>query len=224
MKKTVKPVPGPDVQPVRDTLDEIRAELDEITADREKERRRYETLLDAARREERDAEEAARACLEAGDDVTTGFNEYTADASAARARAEAAERALMELAEKPLLSRAAYESMKETILAAAEIERQAFIEMLAIHAGTLAKEADDLAAYTLRANELLHYLQYDVYNNADRAKDKHGRPLFPSEELRVDNAGVIHTARSLALTPLLSGRVSFRDNIELATWNGESVE
>ena len=36
MRKTVKPVPGPDVQPVRDTLDEIRAELDEITADREK--------------------------------------------------------------------------------------------------------------------------------------------------------------------------------------------
>ena len=208
----------------RDSLAEVADEVAALLADREKAARRYATLRDAAKRAEKEATDERAAALEAGDDPAS-FAELTTAIIAAREQAKAAEEELKKITDAPAVTPADYARLKGLIFDYVEIERQAFIDMLAIHAGILNAEAAKLAAYTERANETLHRLQFDAFRDRNSTEERNGRRYaHVATPERVDNSGVIHLARSLALSPLLSGRVTFSSNIELATWNGDGSE
>ena len=204
---------------------EVLAECDELLEEREKSARRFRTLVAAAKKEEAEAEAEINALLENGDDPDA-LEELTAKASAAKLRAEIAKKQLDALESKPLLDASDYERMKTAIFDAVEIEKQAFVEMLAAHAGTLAAESKALAEYTERANGALKRLQFDVYGDHNRTEERNGRKYaYIARPERVDTSGLIQAGRQLALLPLLSGRVCFRDHTDLATAGfGESVK
>lgn len=208
----------------RDSLAEVADEVAALLADREKRARRYATLRDAAKRAEKEATDERAVALEAGDDPEN-FAELTTAIIAAREQAKAAEEELKKITDAPAVTPAEYARLKSLIFDYVEIERQAFIDMLAIHAGVLKEEAAKLAAYTERANETLHRLQFDAYRDHNSEEIRNGRRYaYVARPERVDNSGIIHLARSLALSPLLSGRVVFNSNIELATFDGDGSE
>lgn len=208
----------------RDSLAEVADEITALLADHEKRARRYATLRDAAKRAEKEAADERAAALEAGDDPEN-FAELTTAIIAAREQAKAAEEELKKITDAPAVTPAEYDRLKGLIFDYVEIERQAFIDMLAIHAGVLKEEAAKLAAYTERANEALNRLQFDAFRDHNYDEERNGRIYAHIARPEcVDNSGIIHLARSLALSPLLSGRVVFKSNVELATWNGDGSE
>ena len=205
--KTLSPAP------IRDTVAEVSARCDELLSDRSKRRRSLETVRSAAASNLEALEREARESLDDAD----AFAKASGELTAARARLQTAEKELEKLEETPLIDKAEYEALKRSIYDAVEIERQAFIDMLAIHAGVLAEEAKNLAKYQNRANEALQKLQNDVYHDTARYEIRNGRKYYePLTPERVELSGMIQTARSLALSPLLSGRVTFKDAAELS--------
>lgn len=200
---------------VLDTVAEVSAMCDDILAEREKEISKIRKVKEDAKKELREIEEAnEKDFLES--DAPEAYAENAARAAAAKIRLEMAEKKMKELEEKPLMTESEYRRLKGKLLDAAETEKQDFLTMLSMHAAMLANEAERLSEYGKRVNDALHKLQMDVYRDHDRREERNGRSYYhPVQVERVEYSGLYNVARSLMLSPILSGIYEYKNPKEV---------